>query len=70
VGGRDVEKVNIPLKSSYLFNIFNPEDVEDLGDLRNRRELCSLCLMNGISIDNKNYDSKILVVGGYQNRAT
>jgi hypothetical protein len=62
--------VNIPFKSSYLFNIFNPEDVEDLGDLRNRRELCSLCLMNGISIDNKNYDSKILVVGGYQNRAT
>ena len=65
-----MEEVSIPQQKSFLFNIFNPDDVEDLGDLRNRRELCSLCLMNGISIDNQNYDSKVLAVGGYKNRAT
>ena len=64
-----MEKVNMPLKSSFLFNIFNPEDVEDLADLRGRREMSSLCLMNGISIDNKNYESKILAVGGYKNKS-
>jgi hypothetical protein len=60
----------MPHKSAFLFSFFNPEDVEDLGDLRGRREQCSLCLMNGISIDNKNYDSKILAVGGYKNQCT
>jgi len=64
VGGKNAGRQNIPLKSSFLFSIFNPEDVENLEDIRLRREQSSLCLMNGVPELNKKYDSKVLAVGG------
>ena len=65
VGGASAGRQKIPLKSSFLFSIFNPEDVEHLEDVRLRREQSTLCLMNGVPELNKKYDSKVVAVGGF-----
>jgi hypothetical protein len=45
VGGSNKEKSSAPLRTAFLYSVFNPSDVETLEDIKLRRELCSLSLI-------------------------
>lgn len=69
VAGTNALKKDLPLKKSFLYSVFNFDDVEELEDIRLRREMCSLALMGGVR-NGRKHDSKVLAVGGWSNQLT
>ena len=69
VAGTNTLKKDLPLKKSFLYSVFNLDDVEELEDIRLRREMCSLVLIGGVR-NGRKYDSKVLAVGGWSNQLT
>ena len=61
-GGKNSQKVSVPLRKAFLYSLANNEDVENLEEMLLRRESCSLCLMQAPS---ESLDSKVLAVGGH-----
>ena len=69
VAGANALKKDLPLKKSFLYSVFDSDDVEELEDIRLCREMCSLVLIGGVR-NGRKYDSKVLAVGGWSNQLT